>query len=500
MMTFCTARQHHLLAFISYWLLNTTALAVLPPTIDMQPTDSVSGGEQITLTATGGKPPYLWVTEAGELEPTTEDGNQAILTAPKVAGDFYIKLQDSLGTPTSAQFQVSWLHFSVTPEYVYLEPSQTINFGLHGVTGEFQVDLTENVGNWKPLPEKSGPGIQYTAPENPGFYGITFYQTNEPNDIRTAHVKVYPPLEAVTTEVVLEDYETKILEVKGGVPPYLWIEGGKGQLESLGTNRAQMRYIPGDIIGPETLTVYDNTGASVDIQVTVKGAFRVSPQQHSTCLDKAIVKIWSSGGQPPYRIEPPSQSGWQKIAQTDESLTLQFTQADHFEVVVSDQAGTTPKIAAVTVESCTDEKGLRMEPVGPIYEYVYPHQSPQQHAVTVSVNGPTSGQAEWRCQGPCTQEVFAQTKGKLTTFFPPDIGHYELIADDQAGNQGIIEVHLARDLVTLYAGADGKIDAIEMQAALDYYFSPGFCCTKTEFYQLIQYFINNKNPQFLPLK
>ncbi|RKZ82986.1 MAG: hypothetical protein DRR19_19780 [Candidatus Parabeggiatoa sp. nov. 1] len=488
-MAFFIKRQNILTVF-GLWFLSNTVLAI--PTIQLS-TNTVTGGENITLTATGGLPPYLWFTEAGDLDQTLDDtGSTAILTAPQVAGDFSITLRDSEGIQTKAEFHVSWQHFSVTPEYVYMEPGQTITFGLHGVTSEVQV-IDENVGSWTWLPETEGQGIRYTAPEKPGFYAIHFSQKNDPSGGRIAYAKVYTPLKAVEPDVYLEDYQKigNFLQVKGGVPPYLWIEGGKGQLEPQGTERDQMRYIPGEIIGPEIITVYDSTGNSVEIQVTVKGNFRVSPRQHSVCLEDTTVKFQASGGEPPYRLEPPSQGGWQILPKTDnDSLTLQFTQTGFFELVGSDQAGQTA-IAKVTVDPPPCNEGsLNLEPAGPVYQYVHPDNFP--NSIMASVKGAASGQVEWICQGACTQQDFQQTKGKLTTFYPPATGHYELAAEDNSGRRGILEIHIARDLISLYAGFDNKIDPSEMQTALDAFFALGFCCADTEFYYLVEHFMQNQ--------
>lgn len=295
----------------------------------------------------------------------------------------------------------------------------------------------------------------------------------------------------------LEDYEKTFLQVEGGVPPYLWIEGGKGQLQPQGTERDQIRYSPGDIIGPEIITVYDSTGHFIDIQVTVNGVFRVSPMRHSVCLDQATVTFRASGGEPfhtpdgkpYYHLAPPSQGGWQKIAETGDSLTLQFTQPGFFEVVGSDQTATSPKIAQVTVEPapCQSECQLNLEPAGPLYLYVPPGE-PLIPRVTVSTNSPTVGQVQWFCQGACTTQDFNTSKGKGITFFTPALGHYALLAQDDRGCNGQLEIHVANHLVSLYAGFNQKLEPTEMQTALDAFFAPHFCCTDAAFYDLIEHF------------
>lgn len=289
---------------------------------------------------------------------------------------------------------------------------------------------------------------------------------------------------------MIEDYETALLQVKDGVPPYLWIAGGKGEIEQLSSQRDQIRYRPGKIIGPETLTVYDSTGASIDIQITVKGLFRISPNQQSLCLDKGTVTFHASGGEPPYTLTPPSQSGWQKIRQTQESLTLKFTQPGSFEIIGSDESGHI-QIAHITIDPLPCHSSLNLQPPGPVYQHVK-KTSRLLPQFTVSIQGPSTGPIKWTCQGPCGPEDLNTNQGKQITFFPPSRGDYQLTAQDQSGRTGQIKIHLTSDLFSLYAGPDNKMDSQEMQRALKAFFKPNSCCTRAEFYQLIQQFINAK--------
>ena len=387
--------------------------------------------------------------------------------------------------------------FSITPEYVNLKPGQSVNFAVHGLIDTFEVS-DDTIGSWTRLSKDDGPGITYTAPEQLGFYTLTFYPSDNPQKTYFAHVNVYSPIKAKKTTIFLEDYETTSLEVIDGVPPYSWIEGGKGTLTEQGQERSLATYTPGEIIGSETISIYDNTGERVDIEVTVKGAFRVSPIQHSICLDKVTQTFQASGGEAPYHIriqqkgsEAPSQDGWKKIGETEDSLTLQFTQADLFEVVASDGTNTV-KIASLDVETCEDTR-LKLEPQKPIYRYVQPNTAILP-SISVSIISETATQIDWICQGACTIDDLNTTTGKSVTFFTPAEGHYELHAQDQSGRTGIVKIHVASDIVSLYADTDKKLNDIEMQTALDDFFQVNntFCCSNTQFYHLIETFMTQE--------
>lgn len=479
-----------IIIFLTFCLLNFNAYAFLNIKLS---TNEVAGGEKINLIAEGGNPPYLWLTEAGDVKVGTD--NQATLTTPEIAGQFMLTLLDSKGDKATATFQVVWQKFSVSPQYIYLKPQQSVTIGLHGVSDKVKVLV--DAGSWEFV--ESGNDIRYTAPDEPGFYALTFYQVDNPGDSRAVHVKVYAPLEVITPNdsevlttcakkeiqpnVFLEEHETVYLQAKNGVPPYLWIEGGKGSIEYIDTYHNKVRYNPGEIIGSEIVSVYDSTGNFVDIQVTVKGLFRMSPVHHSVCSDNAIVTFRASGGECPYHLSPPSdESGYQVIEANEDSLQLKFTRAGQFDVVGSDAIVKTA-IGSVTVNPapCHCENCLDLGE--PIYYYVSTNMPTH---ITASVKE-AIGTVDWLCQGTCDLTHFNVTTGKEVTFYPPNKGHYELIALDQNGRTGRLAIHIESDLYALYAGANNHVEAIEMQKALDDFFGTDKL-QKSQLHQLVEKF------------
>jgi hypothetical protein len=487
-----------------FWLLSFNSQAFLQ--IQLSPT-TVTGGEPIQLTAQGGQSPYLWLTEAGQLQSNDGTGKQASLTAPQVAGKFSVTLIDAKGEKATSEFQVVWQKFSVSPPYIYLKPKQSVTINLHQVTDE--VKILADAGTWEWLPKANGTNIRYTAPETPGFYALTFYQTNAPLDTRLVHVKVYQPLEITTSStapepppspctqsmtppsVFLEEHERVYLTVHNGVPPYLWIEGGRGSIEYIGTDRSRVRYLPGTVIGQETVSVYDSAGSSIDIHLMVKGLFRISPVNHSVCLDNPIVTFHASGGECPYQLSPPTdQNGYQVIELTKDSLTLKFKREGVFNVVASDAAVKTA-IAKVTVNPtpCHCKECLPLEPAGPIYHCITESHPPPTN-ITVLVKE-SIGSVDWLCQGSCDLNDLNVTTGKEVTFYPRREGYYELIAHDSSARTGVLAIYLGSDLNSLYSGADNQLAKVEVQRILDDFFTPDFCYQRSDFYWVLDKFLSN---------
>ncbi|MCP4701021.1 MAG: hypothetical protein GY862_29835 [Gammaproteobacteria bacterium] len=460
----------------------------------------LQGGEEIALNVEGGVPPFLWITQAGQITVQDSDSGKALLTAPQTAGTFIVRLIDSAGEQASATFTVHWQDCSVTPPYVYLEPGQSVNFALHGVIDREKTEIIPDAG-WEWLPPDQGFAIRYTAPDAAGFYTLTFIQDDGACGIRSAHVNVYEPFEPVASTVFLETYETAFLEVRGGVPPYLWIEGGKGSLDA--QQGKTVRYTPGTITGSETLHVYDSTGRRVAIEVTVASLFWLSPFIQSICQGDTVL-FKAAGGQPPYDIIPPSQSGWTEIEKSEDSLTLRFDEIGKYQAVASDQSAQESRISDVNVEICSGAlmiatgatsgvcplqgSAFAAEPIENILR-VRVRKDGVRPAVTPLVCD-AAGSVDWVCQGMCGTEDFSTARGEQVTFFPPGEGHYTLSAMDQAGHTGEITVSVFRDLCPLYAGADEYLEDREMQDALDDFFSSVREYSRADFYRLTECFPN----------
>jgi len=484
-------------SFLSAILLNfliAKVFAIDPLYIDMRE-DIVIGGEEISLTAYGGTPPYFWIAETGEIKRLNSIGSQATLTAPQISGTFTVTIVDSMGDLAETKFAVQWEKFSVSPNYAYLRPEQSIRLSLHDVTDE--VKVIADAGN---LEWNADDQILYTAPKETGFYTLTIYQANAPLDTRLVHIKVYEPLEAKKSEFFLETYETEFLSIQGGVEPYFWIEGGKGQLSSLHGNT--VHYTPGDVIGTETIQVFDSTGDVVEIAMTVKNNFQLSSLQHSLCLDvknpeNNRVKFVASGGQPPYEISPPNQDGWKMIDEitTDstfrKSMTLEFYKGDTFEIVGSDSDGKFRISRLIVSEPPCDM--CQINPSSPILSRVK-WDDTFQSGVSISVEG-TEGDVEWLCSSSVGDCHLSKTTGELIQFFPKAKGNYILMAFDQAGRSCEAEINVFRDLFSLYAGWDKYLDENEMSRAVNDYFNPTTYYSRSDFYYLAERFLDQEARQ-----
>ncbi|SEH08953.1 hypothetical protein [Candidatus Venteria ishoeyi] len=464
--------------------------------------NTVTGGEVITLDVIEGTPPFLWIPEVGHITTSIDgDAYRFHLQTPEVEGLFSIQLRDSQGQQATENFSINWGQFSISPQYIYSKPGETHHIAIHDAKSTVKI-VTEG-GEWEWLPEQSGQGIQYVSPEKTGFYTITFSPENNPGNTRLAHIYVYPELKLKLNGLpvegnkilYLEQDKNAYLEVQGGVPPYFWVEGGKGNLSSLeGDN---VRYTPGNILGEDIIRVYDATGQFLDIPLYVKGDFYLNPQLHSICPPGAEVRFNVVGGEPEYFISPPANEGWVETNKTETSLKLKFDQAGFYEIVASDNTGRydISRIEVKSLEQCDTELPITIDTSVQLPERVkngghpvpvYIANPPLIPALYFSIDK-NDATITWECWTQnCSEQDFDGIQGNLVTFWPPKAGFYIINATSSAtGENRMIHLHVSDSLFNLYAGPDYKLEETEIQYLLEDFFVPNINYPRTEIYKLI---------------
>lgn len=451
--------------------------------------NELRGGEAVEVSVRGGTPPYLWTVEAGEISYKVDTGEEVYLTAPEVSGDYSVRVMDSKGNVAESIFSVEWEGFSISPQYLYLLPGDETTIFFHNPEG--LVNVYPDDGVWEYLPDENK-GIRFTAPLSTGFYSIAFQ--DEAGEIRYSHIKVYdqPQLSASVSfdhkcndsetcgyYVNIQDASPVLLRVAGGVAPYLWIAGGKGELDRLIGD--SVWYTPGDLRGEDRVQVYDSAGNVLDINFYYAGPLLCSAMKHTVETGDEVTFV-AVGGTPPYTIALPAQGNYEITASSDQSKTVTFTKTGRYEAVISDSVG---NIAFCQVEVIEGE--LKIEPSGSIR--IRPRADGTIQPLTLTARS-YSGNPVWMCQGPCTDEVFTPSiTGVMVVFQPPSEGFFEIVVQDDTGANASVMVTVYSDIYNYYAGKDLVVDDLEMEDAIDDLFSSDFKFTIPEFYSLLERFM-----------
>ena len=456
--------------------------------------NELRGGEKVELNVRGGAPPYIWTVEAGEITYKADTGEEVYLTAPEISGDFNVTVMDSKGNVAKSSFSVEWEGFSISPQYLYLLPEDETSIFFHNPEGA--VNVYPDAGDWEYLPDKND-GIRFTAPSSTGFYSIVFQ--DEAGEIRYCHVKVYDSLQLLAG-VSFSDYKCNVsgecdyyinindtspvsLTVTGGVAPYLWIEGGKGELNQIMGD--SVWYTPGTLRGEDKVQVYDNAGNVLNIIFYYPSHLSCSTIRHTVVIDDEVT-FTAMGGTPPYNISLPSQGNYKIIDDSSgQSKTVAFTATGKYEAVISDAVG---GVAFCNVEVI--EEALKIDPSGNVR--IRPRSDGTIEAITLTVSN-YNGNPVWICQGPCADDVFTpSTTGTTVVFHPPSEGFFEIVAQDETGAEASVMVTVYSDIYNYYAGKDLVVDVQEMEEAINDLFGAVFKFTIPEFYYLVERFMTNK--------
>ncbi len=475
--------------------------------VEFQMSDNrMSGGERITLDILDGEPPFLWISEVGHISSVEDDAYQFHLQTPEISGLFNLQLRDSQGQQSTQNYLIQWGEFSISPQYIYSKPGEMHNIAIHDAGVEVKVVPEDR---WKWLDASQGTSIQYTAPEKAGFYTLTFSPQNNPGNTRQAHVYVYPELKATLNArpveidkiIYLEPENNYCFEIQGGVAPYFWIEGGKGQLSDGIGHR--VCYIPSVILGEDPIYVYDSTGQFIKFPLYTKGDFYLTPQNHSICPTGLEVRFKVNGGEPPYFISPPKDSEAVAVVdETETSLTLRFNQAGIYEIVASDNLGENDfsHIEVKAQEQCDVELPIQID----ASIQLPPRVSQGAYPVLLYIKNPpiipsfyplikrNDAAIKWSCWTlNCQEEDFSSTIGNSVVFFPPKQGFYTLNAESQkTGEHRVIELYVFDNLFNIYAGSDYHLNEEEVGYLVQDFFAPDIYYSRTEIYEILEIFLN----------
>ena len=387
-------------------------LAVTPETV------SISPGEHVTLTATGGSGNYTWTAEAGKLLSTS--GRSVIYLAPDVIGTYAVTVSDQ-GKKAEVTVTVSG-ELNLTPLIisVVLGDKNPIRFKTLG--GVPAYEWWAESGDIKPSDE-TGTVALFTPPAETGRFEVKVTDGN--GQIVTALVNVVSVLAVTPQKAVVTPGETRTFSVTGGQSPYTW-NASQGDLSQ--TQGSSVAYTAPDQRGEYTITVRDNLGIESKITVIASLGVYISPASNVVAIGERV-RFKASRGTPPY--------DWPDGSQGEEWSTT-YDKTGRYEVTVSDSSGDT---ALAVVRVINDSLFLT-----PTVLHLKPGESAH-----FSVKG-GSPEYIWSAEA----GVLTATSGSVVGYIAPDeSGIYRVTVADARGVEGIARVNVSGTTALPKTGIQG---------------------------------------------
>jgi hypothetical protein len=237
-----------------------------------------------TFTISGGVPPYRWQSTVGTL--SANEGEQVTYTAPGIQGSYELTVIDSKGHIKTAIIHVNNGLLMASPSELIMLPDEERHFFVTGGTPPYKVSTSASSYSGKD-------GIYYyTAPAVSGSHNITV--TDAEARKATIAVIVQPSLQVTPSELFLSRNEEAELQITGGYGEYfIFTETGEWRENKI--------YQAADVAGQDVITIRDQAGTVVKVNVSVsQEGFYVSPVR-SYLLPGEESKLRAFGGIAPYR-------------------------------------------------------------------------------------------------------------------------------------------------------------------------------------------------------
>ncbi|MBI3089963.1 MAG: hypothetical protein HYY96_04795 [Candidatus Tectomicrobia bacterium] len=228
--------------------------------------------------AVGGRAPYSWSVEAGDLSST--EGQSVVYTAPSIGDqDFLVTLTDNTGQQVTATVAVD-RRLRITPTSATVEPGGRRRFVAQGgVTLEgAEFIWTATNGTFvdpdtgaEVTPE--GRIITFQAPNTVGTSEITVIDLQDTE--ARAQVTIARPVRVTPSSARgVAGGQTLVFQAVDGAPPYTWTASA-GDLDT--TEGSTVMYTAPNVRSDIQLTVVDNAGKSATANIEVTGRLRITP-------------------------------------------------------------------------------------------------------------------------------------------------------------------------------------------------------------------------------
>ena len=435
---------------------------IVPP-LTVTPTQAVvsyGGGQDITLRANGGESPYVWTVTRGDLNKTPSD--TVIYTAPSRAGLHTVTVIDALGNSQEALILVGNA-LSLSQKQLFLTLSEEIKLKVLGGVPPYTLDVSAGEGHLDMIADAINV-INYTAPNVSGTYSLRIHDTQ--NNQVTADVNVRRGL-IITPQSGHVDKEKSLnFQATGGFGKKRW-RTTQGILDK--SEGESVIWTAPARLGSAFVHVSDAGGATATATIEISSeGLTITPSMRQIHPDKSAVFTVTGGGSPyQWRVEAGDYSPL-----ADDSMTYTAPGVKNtYWINVQDVTG---KEAQAQVNVYSAHLLASPETL-----YLYSGETSK-----ITISGGTRSYTLGAALGQLTpnkitlleEEIYSNSEYTAPKAYQ---GYDTITITDTAGNKTNIGVEISCDMLSFYAGLDGKIDDQEMQQALDDFFA-GKTCLSTE--------------------
>ncbi|MCP4699449.1 MAG: PKD domain-containing protein [Gammaproteobacteria bacterium] len=244
------------------------------------------------LSVTGGKSPYTWIAQAGNLSAST--GEKTAYTAPETTGEYWVRVTDAFNQAAEAAISVIDGSCVITPAAATLAMGETKKFQIAGGKKPY-ASITALHGQ---ISEQGEDSFIYTAPEAAGdTVTVTDSLGQKCSTQITGRVIGDLLLSPVSAHLVLDTTQTVLFKAVNGVGSFTWTALQGGQLQENGEQEAI--YTPPAQIGKYPVEVRDGLNRGAQAFVSVVNLPKISPARVMLQLED-VYPFQVAGGQPPH--------------------------------------------------------------------------------------------------------------------------------------------------------------------------------------------------------
>jgi len=411
---------------------------------------------QAEFNVSGGIAPYRWQISSGQLD--NSQAAKVTYTAPQATGIYEVNVFDQTGQVKRAIINVGNTLIA-TPNQFILDYNEEKRFYIIG--GEAPYKISTTAGTY----QQENDIYYYQAPSVDGNYTINITDS----EARNAEIKVTVQSKLLVTpnELFLKLGQEAALNISGGY--------GKYKVTAKTGEVSETSYKAANTAGRDVITISDQAGTVVQVEVLVsRNGFYSSPGK-SYILPGKQVKLRGLGGTPPYSW---SVKGEGDLSKNDgERVTFTAPKvAGNYTVVVKDNSGETTESRVIVYQG-----ELQFTPESLILE---PGKQADLQALL--------GVADYTWSAKFGQ--LSNTEGKIVNYTAPSSKTEDIIQlEDATGTVKNLRVFINNKTIAsipdVYAGSDGKLDATEMNKALNDFFQRQGWISRTELFTIIEMYL-----------